>query len=73
MTISRKLQERFANARRVYVLTGAGISAEPGSFALAQKAGAFLVEINPEKTLLTGIRKESLQGKAGDFLPLLEL
>jgi NAD-dependent deacetylase len=38
---------------------------------LAKRQGAYLVEINPEPTPLTGIADEFLQGKAGTILPQL--
>lgn len=37
----------------------------------AKRAGAFIVEINPEPTLLTDIADEFLQGKSGEVLPRL--
>jgi NAD-dependent deacetylase len=37
----------------------------------AKRAGAFIVEINPEPTPLTEIADEFLQGKAGEVLPRL--
>ncbi|WP_352430464.1 NAD-dependent deacylase [Pyrinomonas sp.] len=39
---------------------------------MARDAGAFLVEINPEETPLSSICHESLRGRAGDLLPLLD-
>lgn len=39
---------------------------------MARGAGAFLVEINPEATPLSAICHESLRGRAGDLLPLLD-
>ncbi len=37
----------------------------------AKRAGAFIVEINPEPTPLTDIADEFLQGKSGEVLPRL--
>lgn len=39
---------------------------------IAARAGAYLVEVNPERTPLTGYCDESLTGKAGEILPLFE-
>lgn len=38
---------------------------------IAREAGAFLVEVNPEPTPLSGLCHEVLSGKAGEVLPLL--
>jgi NAD-dependent deacetylase len=39
---------------------------------VARRAGAYLVEINPEPTPLSAFCDETIQGKAGEVLPLLE-
>lgn len=39
---------------------------------IAASAGAYLVEVNPERTPLTGYCDESLAGRAGEILPLFE-
>lgn len=39
---------------------------------IAKRAGAYLVEVNPEPTDLTEICDVSLRGKSGEVLPLLE-
>jgi len=39
---------------------------------IARTAGAYLVEVNPERTPLSTICSESLMGKAGEILPLFE-
>jgi NAD-dependent deacetylase len=39
---------------------------------IARAAGAYLVEVNPERTPLSDICHEVLQGAAGDILPLLD-
>ncbi|HEY0407156.1 MAG TPA: NAD-dependent deacylase [Pyrinomonadaceae bacterium] len=36
----------------------------------ARRAGAYVVEVNPEETPLSGLCDESLRGKAGEVLPL---
>jgi NAD-dependent deacetylase len=38
---------------------------------LARRAGAFVCEINPEVTPLSGSCDEVITGKAGEILPLL--
>jgi NAD-dependent deacetylase len=38
---------------------------------IAKKSGAFVVEVNPEETPLTGMCDVYLKGKAGEILPLL--
>jgi NAD-dependent deacetylase len=38
---------------------------------MARAAGAYIVEVNPEPTPLSGICDETLMGKAGEILPLL--
>ena len=37
---------------------------------IARRAGAYTVEINPERTQLSDICDETIQGKAGEVLPL---
>jgi NAD-dependent deacetylase len=39
---------------------------------IARAAGAYLVEVNPERTPLSELCDESLNGKAGEILPLFE-
>jgi NAD-dependent deacetylase len=38
---------------------------------IARAAGAYIVEVNPERTLLSDFCDEALTGKAGEILPLL--
>lgn len=38
--------------------------------AIARSGGAYVVEVNPEETPLSGFCDEVLKGKAGDILPL---
>jgi NAD-dependent deacetylase len=38
---------------------------------IAKAAGAYVCEINPERTALSGLCDESVMGKAGELLPLL--
>lgn len=39
---------------------------------IARAAGAYVVEVNPERTPLSGLCHEVLTGKAGEVLPLLD-
>ena len=63
MHISAELRQLFGRAKRVVVLTGAEI---------AKVAGAYLVEVNPERTPLSSLCDEVLTGKAGEVLPLIQ-
>lgn len=38
---------------------------------IARESGAYVVEVNPERTPLSNICHETIQGKAGEILPLL--
>jgi NAD-dependent deacetylase len=39
---------------------------------IARAAGAYLVEVNPERTALSNLCDEVLTGKAGEILPLFQ-
>ncbi len=39
---------------------------------IARAAGAYMIEVNPERTPLSNICDEVLMGKAGEILPLIE-
>lgn len=52
--------------------TSALVYPAAGLPALARKAGAYLVEINPEPTPLSDICDEVIGGKAGEVLPLFD-
>lgn len=39
---------------------------------IAKEAGAYVVEVNPERTPLTELCDEALKGRAGEVLPLFE-
>ena len=51
--------------------TSALVYPAAGLAEIAQAAGAYTVEINPEPTPLSAICDEVIQGKAGEVLPLL--
>ena len=40
---------------------------------IAKAAGAYVVEVNPERTPLSSLCDEVLTGKAGEVLPLFQL
>jgi len=69
-----RLQEEFYERMPDLVLV-AGTSAlfpyiaEPA--VVAARAGRLTVEVNPERTLLSGVVGHFLEGPAGDYLPLL--
>ena len=50
--------------------TSALVYPAAGFAEIAKRSGAFLVEINPEETPMTGFCDETIRGKAGEVLPL---
>lgn len=52
--------------------TSAVVYPAAGIPEIARAAGAYLVEVNPERTPLSGLCDEVLMGKAGEILPLFE-
>lgn len=50
--------------------TSAFVYPAAGLAGIAKQAGAFLVEINPEATPMTGFCDETIRGKAGEILRL---
>jgi NAD-dependent deacetylase len=72
----RALERAIAKARSCDLCFVIGTSALVYPAAalpeLARAAGAYTVEINPERTPLSGICDELLQGRAGEILPLFE-
>jgi NAD-dependent deacetylase len=64
---------RAASAEICFVVgTSALVYPAAGLPELAKRAGAFLVEINPEQTPLSDACDISLQGCAGELLPQLD-
>jgi NAD-dependent deacetylase len=51
--------------------TSALVYPAAGLPVLASRAGAYLVEVNPEPTPLSQLCDETLQGRAGEVLPIL--
>ena len=68
----RKAQE-VATAAEVFFSIGTSSTVEPAASLpyLAKGNGAYLVEINPEETPLTGVADETLRYPADQVLPLL--
>ncbi|MDT5159628.1 MAG: NAD-dependent deacetylase [Acidobacteriota bacterium] len=65
--------ERAALSDLCFVVgTSAIVYPAAGLPAVAAESGAFLVEVNPEPTPLSGICDLTLRGPAGEILPLLE-
>ena len=64
---------RAAGAARVVVVAGTSGLVYPaaGLPEIARAAGAYVVEINPERTPLSAIADEHLRGPAGEILPAL--
>ncbi|HEX8354369.1 MAG TPA: NAD-dependent deacylase [Pyrinomonadaceae bacterium] len=52
--------------------TSANVYPAAGLPAAAKEAGAFLVEVNPEETPLSGLCDLTLRGAAGEVLPRIE-
>ncbi|MBA3242856.1 MAG: NAD-dependent deacylase [Acidobacteria bacterium] len=64
---------RASNCDVCFVIgTSAIVYPAAGLPVVAKQAGAFMVEINPEPTALSGMCDETIQGKAGEVLPLLD-
>ena len=63
-----------AAACEVCFVVGTSALVTPAAYLpeLARSAGAFLVEVNPERTPLSGACDARLQGRAGEVLPRLE-
>ncbi len=51
--------------------TSAMVYPAAGLAEIARQNDAYLVEINPEVTLMTSLCDESFEGKAGEILPLI--
>jgi len=64
--------EKAARASDLFFVIGTSALVYPaaGLAETAKRGGAFLVEINPEETPMTGFCDETIRGKAGEILPL---
>lgn len=64
--------DRAADCELCFVVgTSAIVYPAAGLPEIARAAGAYVCEVNPERTPLSGICDEVLTGKAGEILPLL--
>jgi NAD-dependent deacetylase len=65
--------ENIARTARIVLVAGTSSMVYPAASLprIAQAAGAFVVEINPEPTPLTPFVDERLPGPAGEVLPLI--
>jgi NAD-dependent deacetylase len=71
--IYQRAAMRAASAEVCFVVgTSALVYPAAGLPELAKRAGAFLVEVNPEQTSLSDTCDVSLQGRAGELLPQLD-
>ncbi|GMT42768.1 MAG: NAD-dependent protein deacylase [bacterium] len=57
----------------VMIVAGTSAVVQPAASmaGIASDAGAFIIEVNPDRTLITGEVDAHLHGKSGDVLPLL--
>jgi NAD-dependent deacetylase len=65
--------EKAARSAKLMLVAGTSSLVYPAAALpqIAQSAGAYIVEINPEPTPLTSYANERLAGPAGEILPLL--
>ncbi len=66
--------ERRARECDLFFVVGTSALVYPaaGLAEIAKFSGAFLVEVNPEETPMTGFCDFTLRGKAGEILPILD-
>jgi NAD-dependent deacetylase len=66
-----KAEEKARKCDLFFVVgTSALVYPAAGLAEIAKRAGALLVEINPEETPMTGFCDETIRGRAGEILPL---
>jgi NAD-dependent deacetylase len=71
--VFRVAAQRAADCEVCFVIgTSAIVYPAAGLPSVASRAGAYVVEINPEPTALSGMCDEVIQGRAGEILPLLD-
>jgi NAD-dependent deacetylase len=65
--------EALARGARIVIVAGTSSLVHPAASLpwLAKQTGAFVVEVNPEPTALSGIADERLDAPSGQVLPLL--
>ncbi len=76
--LSDKVLERAAEAAEgcdiCFVIGTSGVVYPAAGLAeIAKGAGAFVIEINPERTALSDVCDETIQGRAGEILPQLRV
>jgi NAD-dependent deacetylase len=66
---------RKASECELCFVVGTSAQVYPAAYLpeIARAAGAYVVEVNPEETPLSGLCDEFLNGKAGEVLPLIEV
>ena len=66
--------ERKARECDLFFVVGTSAHVYPaaGLAEIAKFSGAYLVEVNPEETPMTGYCDETLRGKAGEILPVFD-
>jgi NAD-dependent deacetylase len=68
--VFERAQQNVGRCELFFVVgTSALVYPAAGLAQIAKSAGAFLVEINPEETPLTGFCDSAVRGKAGEVLP----
>jgi NAD-dependent deacetylase len=73
MEVFRTAASRASECDVCFVVgTSAIVYPAAGLPEFARRAGAYLVEVNPEPTPLSETCDELIQGKAGEVLPLLD-
>ncbi|MFQ5431073.1 MAG: NAD-dependent deacylase [Nitrospinota bacterium] len=62
-----------SRACEVFIVAGTSAVVQPAASlaGLAADGGAFVIEVNPDKTPITDLVSAHLQGKSGEVLPLL--
>jgi NAD-dependent deacetylase len=71
--VYREAAMRAASCDVCFVVgTSALVYPAAGLPVVAARAGAYLVEVNPERTPLSEICDEVIEGRAGEILPLLD-
>lgn len=70
--IFEKAQQKARECEIFFIVgTSALVYPAAGLAEIAKFSGAYLVEVNPEETPMTGFCDETLRGKAGEILPLI--
>ncbi len=71
--VFQKAEQKARECDLFFVIgTSALVYPAAGLAEIAKFSGAYLVEVNPEETPMTGFCDEILRGKAGEILPILD-